>query len=119
MSSAMNPSTTHEFEIKRGDTGPVLETVLIDGDGRPVDLTSAISVGLTMTLATNPRTPVLVAAACGFAPDTSGAVSYAWSAANTAVVGLYDIEWTVIWPANLVMTFPSRGFDKVRVNARA
>lgn len=115
----MNPSTTHEFEIKRGDTGPVLETVLIDGEGLPVDLTSAISVGLTMTLATNPRTPVLVAAACGFAPDTSGAVSYAWSAANTAVVGLYDIEWTVIWPANLVMTFPSRGFDKVRVNARA
>lgn len=67
MSSAMNPSTTHEFEIKRGDTGPVLETVLIDGDGLPVDLTSAISVGLTMTLATNPRTPVLVNAACGFA----------------------------------------------------
>lgn len=111
--------TTHEFEIKQGDTGPDLSTVLLDGDGQPVDLTSALSVGLSMRLAKHPKTLVLNNVTAQFAADATGAVSYEWGASDTAVVGLYHIEWTVVWGDGFIMTFPSCGYDRVRVNEKA
>lgn len=113
--------SSKEFEIKQGDTGPALSTVLLDGDGVPLDLTSAISVGLTMRLAKHPRTLVLNNETVTFSPDESGEVEYAWGLTDTAVDGLYNIEWTVIWPGTVpvVMTIPSCGYDKVKVNPRA
>lgn len=109
--------TTHEFEIKQGDTGPNLTTVLLGSDGLPVDLTSALSVGLTMRLAKHPKTLVLNNVAASFTPD--GAVSYEWGPLDTAVAGLYNIEWTAVWGDGFIMSFPSCGFDRVRVNEKA
>lgn len=106
---------TNHFEIKQGDTSPQLETQLIDGDGVLLDLTDAISVTLSMTGCQHPRTQVLVNAAAEFTADATGTVWYEWQAANTAVVGKYDIEWTVNFPLGGVMTFPSKGFDTVEV----
>jgi hypothetical protein len=62
---------------------------------------------------------VLSLAACVFVADDTGQVEYAWQTGDTDVSGTYNIEWTVIYPAGLVMTFPSRGFDRVKVYARA
>lgn len=107
---------SHEFEIKQGDTLPALATVLRDGDLEPLDLTNASSVGLSMVLAEHPRTVVLNVAAASFMADATGRVTYAWAAGDTAVVGLYNIEWVVVFPGPTVMTVPSCGFDKVRVN---
>ena len=109
---------THEFEIKEDDTLPLLETVLLDGNGEPVDLTAAVSVKFSMRLDTHPRTIVLNEVAAAFSPTASGEVSYAWAAGNTATEGLYVIEWVVRWGAGGRATFPSKGFDKVRVGPR-
>lgn len=111
-------TTTHEFEIKQGDTGPFLATVLRDGAGEPLNLTNAISVGLSMVLAEHPRTVILDAASADFVADATGSVSYQWGPTDTVTTGVYNIEWVVIWPT-LTMTIPSKGFDKVRVNVRA
>lgn len=108
---------THQFDIKQGNTLPTLDTVLRDGAGVPLDLTNAISVGLSMVLCEHPRTVKLDVATATFVADTTGTVSYAWAAADTDTVGVYNIEWTVISPGGGVMTVPSSGFDRVSVNA--
>lgn len=115
----MQPTTRHTFEIKQGDTAPVLETVLLDGDEEPLDLTSAISVGFTMVLADHPRTRVLDYATADFDADTTGTVRYPWQPGDTDVAGTYNIEWTPIFPVIGAMTVPSRGYDTVQVNKRA
>lgn len=107
---------THEFEIKAGDRYPSLETVLLDGDGEPTNLTDALTVELTMSLKDYPRTVVLNQAAASFEVD--GSVSYEWADGDTDVVGLYVVEWTVTWAPGVTSTFPSKGFDKVRVTPR-
>lgn len=107
------------FEIKQGDTGPDLATVLIDSDGDPADLTTAVSVKLSMVLAKHPRTVKLNAVPVTFAADATGAVSYEWGATDTDTVGTFNIEWTAVWGDGFVMTFPSCGFDIVKVNPKA
>lgn len=109
--------TTHEFEIKEGDTGPDLATVLLGSDRRPVDLTNALSVTLTMALAGHPRTKVIDAATAIFAADATGAVRYVWQPGDTDTVGTYNIEWHVVWGDDFEMTFPSVGYDKVVICA--
>lgn len=106
---------THEFEIKAGNTLPSLSTVLLDGYGKPVNLTDAVSVTLSMKLAGHPRTVVIDEQPAAFSPSPSGAVTYSWGANDTAVPGVYEIEWDVSWGLGLKATFPSHGFDKVRV----
>lgn len=107
---------THEFEIKVDDTLPSLDTVLLDGDGQPADLTEAVSVNLSMKLAKHPRTVIFDERAASFNPTADGIVSYDWVAGDTAIPGLYAIEWTVSWGLGSRATFPSHGYDKVRVN---
>lgn len=114
LSSRMN-----QFEIKAGDTLPALETVLLDGDGVPFDLTSASGVRLNMVLESHPRTVVLTAAVCTFAADTTGAVGYDWQVGDTDVAGTYNIEWVVLFASGDETTVPSKGFDKVLISPRA
>lgn len=113
---------THEFEIKVGNTLPVLATTLQTGATRtpePIDLTSAISVGLTMALHEHPKTKVIDMGSADFVADATGTVSYPWQPGDTDLAGLYDIEWTIVFPGGNVMTVPSCGFDKVRINPLA
>lgn len=112
------PARLNTFKIKQGNTVPRIETVLLDGDGVPVDLTDAISVTLSMSMCDHPRTAVFTDRAASFTADTSGAVWYAWVAGDTATVGDYNIEWTVTYAAGSKMTVPSDGYDRVIVGKR-
>lgn len=114
----MNLQKTNRFEIKQDDTLPRLETVLIDGEGNPIDLTTALSVELSMTLCGHPRTVVLAQVMADFSPDLTGEVWYDWLPGDTAVTGLYDIEWTVTFVGAVSLTVPSKGYDTVEVTKR-
>jgi hypothetical protein len=106
---------TNGFEIKEGDTSPFLETVLLDGDNRPLDLTDAISVELTMVMCEHPRTMILNKVTAEWAVDATGIVWYEWQAGDTDGVGRYNIEWTVTYPLGMILTIPSKGYDTVEV----
>lgn len=114
----MSLQRTNRFEIKQDDTLPRLETVLIDGEGVPLDLTTALDVTLSMTLCGHPRTVVLAHVSADFSPDPSGEVWYDWQTGDTAVTGLYDIEWTVTFVGAVSLTVPSKGYDTVEVTKR-
>lgn len=111
----MNLQRTNNFEIKRGDTLPQLATVLLDGEGSPLDLTTALSVKLSMILCEHPRTVVLDETPASFAPNTTGAVWYDWQVGDTSAVGRYNIEWTVTFVGGVTLTVPSKGYDTVEV----
>lgn len=109
---------TNGFEIKEGDTSPFLSTVLLDGDGTPLDLTDAILVTLTMAMCEHPRTVVLDAVAAEWNATAAGEVWYEWNPIDTDVPGTYNIEWTVTYPLGMILTIPSKGYDKVEVTKR-
>lgn len=108
---------TNHFEIKQGNTSPFLETVLLDVDG-PVDLTTADHVELRMVLCRHPRTVVLNDVVTDFVADATGTVWYEWQTGDTDTPGKYEIEWTVVYPTGLIVTFPSLGHDIVDVTKR-
>jgi hypothetical protein len=103
------------FQIKKGDTSPRIETILLDANG-PTDLTNATAVKFSMRMSRNPRTVVLNEVAAGYAADTNGVVYYDWQPTDTGTPGDYDIEWTVIYPGGKRATFPSDDFDRVEIN---
>lgn len=109
---------TNGFEIKQNDTSPRLETVLLDGDGTPIDLTAAMSVKLSMRACEHPKTVALNKVAASYNATTAGEVWYQWQAADTDTVGKYEIEWTVEFPGGIILTVPSKGFDTVEVTKR-
>jgi hypothetical protein len=109
---------TNGFEIKEGDTSPFLSTVLLDGEGVPLDLTNATGVTLTMAMCDHPRTVVLNAVAADFNATAAGEVWYEWQAGDTDTPGMYNIEWTVTYPAGMILTVPSKGYDRVEVTRR-
>lgn len=110
-------NNTKRFEIKQDSTMPRLETVLLDGDGQPLDLTNATSVTLRMRLCAHPRTLKLANATAGFTASATGEVWYQWVAGDTDTVGKYDIQWTVTYPGGGVEKVPSKGFDQVEVTS--
>jgi hypothetical protein len=114
---SIQPLRTNIFEIKQGDTGPRIETTLLDGDGVPVDLTDAVSVRFKMVAKAHPHAVKLNRVTAGFNPTTAGEVWYQWAAGNTDTPGSYTIDWQVTFPGAIIMTFPSHTFDEVKVIA--
>lgn len=105
----------NSFEIKEGDTWPYIATVLLDGDGLPLDLTSATSVKFKMAMCEHPRTVIINEVAADFNATAAGEVWYEWAALDTSVPGKYNIEWIVTYPVFGTLTVPSKGFDTVEV----
>lgn len=104
-----------EFNIKVGDRLPVLEAQLLDGNGEPVDLTTATTVAFRMR-AQGSDTP-LFTTNCVIISPADGQVEYRWAAGNTATAGPYDGEFVVTWNDTRVQTIPNAGSIKVRVVA--
>lgn len=114
MSPTPAPVRTNYFEIKQGDTRPLLATTLRMGK-TPLDLTGATGVLLTMVGCSYPNTKVLDLVTVDFIADATGSVSYDWAQGGTAEAGEFDIEWTVVWPGGFHETVPSGGYDRVKV----
>src|SRR5215213_8754438 len=100
-----------DFTLKRGDTRPLLMAQLVDiaaGVQTPINLTTATGVKLIMKLQNAPaNTTPTVNSACAFVNRTTGTVSYTWTSANTATVGIYNIEFEIAWNDGGVETVPN------------
>lgn len=105
------------FHLKRGDTLPVLEVVLVNPDGSVHDLTGSTDWKLHVKLdngQTFSRTMTKVGA------DVDGKLSYGWQAADWTAspplaVGTHRMEYEVVGAGTARMTFPNDGYDILRV----
>lgn len=108
-----------DFNIKRGDTTPPIESELQDNDGQPVDLTGA-SVRFLMKPRGGPTLTVDGAADVDADP-TTGRVSYSWvgpvgvTLGDTDEAGEYAAEWEVTFADGSVQTFPNSTYLNVLV----
>ena len=105
------------FNIKQGNQLPTLRVQCLDGDGVPVDLTTA--AGQTFSMRHSETGVVKVsAAACTVVSSTGGIVDYAWAAGDTDTAGDYEGDVTITFPASKASTFPGAGRIGVHVEAR-
>ena len=104
------------FSIKRGDRRPYLEVILeeriTDGASAAYNLT-----GLTVRfLMRNKVTGVLkVDQPATIVTATDGRVRYAWGAADTDTVGLYQVEWEINYGTGVTQTVPGSDYQYVNV----
>ena len=105
------------FTIKQGDLLPAIAATLMEGVGTvnegPAPVTDADTVKFLMRRI-GETTPTVNAAA-DWADQPASQVRYAWVSGDTATAGTYECEWEVTWPSGKKMTFPSAGYDTVRI----
>lgn len=100
------------YTIKRGDTWPPYSVTLKDENG-PVPL-----YGATVTfIMKQVKGPVVVTAPV---PESAinietSEVAYPWTEDDTAAPGIYRAEWEVIFGNGKKETFPSEGWEEVRI----
>jgi hypothetical protein len=103
------------FNIKVGDRLPVLAATLLDGDGAPVDLTTA--TGVTFRMRLQGSVSPLFNSACVITGATTGQVEYRWGASDTVTAGTYDGEFVVTWTGGKVQTVPNAGSLLVKISS--
>jgi hypothetical protein len=96
--------------LKRNDTAPAFE-VTLTADDMAVDLTSS-SVRFHMM---NSAGDVVIDAAATLVTPASGIVKYVWQTGDTDTAGRYKAEWEVTFTDSTIRTFPTPGYDKVRI----
>lgn len=96
------------FNIKRGDRLPVLEATLLDGDGKPLNLSTASSVTLRLR-ERGSTTNASIVGTCVVAGSSRGEVEYRWASGETDAVGTFAAELVVTWSDGRTQTVPSRG----------
>lgn len=101
-----------DFYIKKNDRLPEFIADLLDADGNPVDLTSAISVAFHMKA--KGAATAKVNAAAEFVSRPIGRVKYVWVAADTDTAKVYQAEFEVTWAIG-TETFPNKGHLVVAV----
>lgn len=104
-----------DFTIKRNDLLPVLEAILKDADGQPVDLTDAVSCVFHMRLESD-QSLTVEDGVCSFDADRlTGKVLYAWATNDTDAEGVYLGEFEVTWPASKLQSYPSIGYIDIEI----
>lgn len=98
---------TDPILVKQGDTRPKIRITAWQGASRtPVTLTGATAV-FNMRLSTNPNTVVVSRQTATVVDAAAGVLEYAFTAAQTATVGLYQAEFEVTLSDGGIVTFPS------------
>jgi len=97
--------------LKQNDTFPPLEATLSDSKGA-IDLTLAEKVELVMKLKTG---STVVEGQCEVLPGTEGKVKYAWAAGDTAVVGVWEVEFKITWGPGEVESVPNASYDEIEI----
>jgi hypothetical protein len=115
--------------VKLHDTWPPVESVLrgtnAEGQKVPIDLTKAEKVWFIMKKQTG---GTAIKKLCTFPAPTTGNVIYRWATGDTGTVGLYNLEYEIVWKneapfgAEAFQTVPSgagspteANFDEVEI----
>jgi len=104
------------FKIKQNSTSPVLRLTVTDANDDPVSFAGATAV-FSMRLQTEATLLIDEAAATIVAPATSGVVTYAFTAEQTADIGLYVGEFKITLADLSVLRVPTSGYVGVRIYA--
>ena len=104
-----------DFSIKQNDLLPVLEAVLQDVSGNPVDLNAASSIVFHLREEKGSTLKITDGIVVTDANPTTGKVTYAWVGTDTNTVGLFLGEFEVTWAGAKKQTFPSIGYISISV----
>ena len=99
-------------EIKQNDTRPYWPVTLTFDDGTNPDLT-----GATVRFHARDKSDgvVKIDAAVTITGAASGQCEWRPEAADTDVPGRYDCEWEVTFADATIQTFPTRGYDRLKI----
>lgn len=100
------------FQIKQGDTLPILKMVL-DQDSRGVNLTDC-----TVSLELSRNGVSVLVAPCTVVNPTLGEIEYAWAPEDTAQAGTLKGEVTVTYLDGSQLTVPTIGDFEVVIGER-
>jgi hypothetical protein len=105
-------TTTYDFVVKKGDTSPAFTATIVDNTGVPVNLAGAsvrfVARALTAVAPTINASATIVSAG-------AGTVSYTPTANDTAIPGMYMVEWHVTASGGGLSTFPTDGWQSLWV----
>lgn len=105
------------FEIKRHDASPVLRRVLLDGNGVPINLTTATGVNFVMApKSALPDDPPALKKAAFINDPVAGDVEYRWVVADTTVAGDFNGEFEIVWGDGTPQTVPTHGYIDITIN---
>lgn len=99
-------------EIKRNDTRPYFPATLVFDNGSVAPITGA-SIRFIARRRSDGQTKIDGAAV--ITDDAAGEVEYRFTTTDTDEAGAFDCEWEVTYADFTVQTFPTRGFDRLKV----
>jgi hypothetical protein len=108
------PDGRSHFYIKEGDRLPSLTSILKDGDGSVIDLSSA-SVSFYMKLPNS--TALKVSSTATIDSSSEGQVTYAWSTVDTDTAGDYVAEFEITFSGGLRQSVPND--NEIQVHIRS
>jgi hypothetical protein len=101
-----------DFVIRQGDTLPVLTATMVDANGNAINLTGGSVIFVMRSLLS--ATPAITATATVVTPAT-GAVSFTFSATQTATAGRYLGCFVATLSSGSVQTFPADGYLELSI----
>jgi hypothetical protein len=113
-----NPETMY---MKQGDLLPQAESILLDGQGNPIDLPDGSAVVFKMVLHGESE-PLVGGPGIIVLPDAPedspdrGRVRFVWLQGHTSVPGTFDAEWRVTFPDSRSATFPNHRYQIVQID---
>jgi hypothetical protein len=100
------------IQIKQNDTARLFTDQLTLADEN-VDLTDATVVLIWH----NQNTSAVTRRDAEITDAQRGKVSYQPLEEDVSQAGVFDLEWEVTFPSGGVLTFPTSGYGKLRINA--
>lgn len=102
--------------MKQGDTDPPLPIQPRQQNGAPVDLTDIDEIRVWIkspehSIVCDPQNVTVDGDA------TEGNAFYNWQAGDTDNVGVYDVEFQIVWLDGRVRTFPTRNYRSLEIVA--
>lgn len=104
------------FNIKVGDTLPLLQATLTDGAGNAINVSGANGVSFRMRKSDGPAHVYKAEGAADLTTDGSnGQVEFAFSAADTDTEGEFYGEFVIDWGGGDIQTIPNDDFLRIIV----
>jgi hypothetical protein len=98
-------------EYRQGDTWPPITGTVLDGNGSPVDIHTALSIRfVSLPAGASPGTGSITGTTVNLDDGTlpnRGRWSYTWATHDLDVIGTYEVMIEVTWSAGKIESFPS------------
>lgn len=101
-----------DFFIKQHDTFPAIEVEVKKDNGRPYDLSGVFIAKFAMR---NSVGKTIFRKDAVVIDEENGVLQYIWDSEDTAVVGDYEGEFTLIFHGGDILTVPTNGFIDIKI----